>query len=78
MKITITLTRPDQTKSCDIQVSHIQKIADTLQVLKENLPMFADLSETSYIKEAESGRKIDICLTYEQAHIYSGTKLLIP
>lgn len=78
MKITITLTRPNQKRSYDIQVSHIQKIEDTLQVLKENLPMFADIAQTSYVKDAESGRKIDIHFTYEQARIYSGTKLLIP
>lgn len=78
MKITITLTRSDQKRSYDIQVPHIQKIEDTLQVLKDNLPMFADVPQVSYVEDAESGRKIDTQYTYEQAHIYSGAKLLIP
>lgn len=78
MKITITLAREGQNRDYDIQVSHIQKIEDTLQVLRDNLPAFADLAQTLYIKDMESGRRINTQLTYEQAQSYSGAKLLIP
>lgn len=78
MKITVTLTQEKTGRSCDIQVSDTQKIEDTLTVLKENLTAFGGINRTAYVKEAESGRKIDVKATYEQAHIYSGAELLLP
>lgn len=77
MKITFTLTQVDKGLSQDIQISNTQRIIDTLQVLKENLPVFADISLEERIIEADSGREINIENTYEQAHIYSGAELLI-
>ena len=77
MKITFTLTQIDKGKSFDIQVPGEQKIKDTLQVLKENLPAFMDMPEVTQIQEADSGRVIHVEETYEQAHIYSGAELLI-
>lgn len=77
MKITFTLTQVDKGTSHDIQVSNTQKIKDTLEVLKDNLPMFADIPTEVHIKEADSGREIGIEDTYEQARVYSGAELLI-
>lgn len=77
MKITFTLTRTDKGSSHDIQVSDTQKIKDTLQVLKENLPMFADIPNVLCVVEADSGRKISTEDTYEKARIYSGAELYI-
>lgn len=77
MKITFTLTQVNSGNSFDIQVSGEQRIKDTLQVLKENLPAFKELSEAPYIEEAETREKINIEETYEQAHIYSGARLCI-
>ena len=78
MKITITMTWPGKNRSYNIQVPHVQRIADTLQVLKDNMPIFADIPRIDYVKDAETGRKISIQNTYEEAHLYSGTELLIP
>lgn len=78
MKITITMTQESTGKSCDIQVSDTQKIEDTIQVIKENLGVFQKLGNMPYVKDADSGRKIDVGSTYEQAHICSGAKLLLP
>lgn len=77
MKITYTLTRPDKGVSHDIQVSDAQKVKDTMQVLAENLSVFADLPKVPCIVEAESGRKISVEDTYEEARIYSGAELYI-
>lgn len=77
MKITFTLTQVDKGLSRDIQVSNTQRIVNTLQVIKENLPVFADISLKDRITEADSGREINIEDTYEQARIYSGAELLI-
>ncbi|MBO5487262.1 MAG: hypothetical protein J5988_10125 [Eubacterium sp.] len=78
MKITITMTQESTGKSCDIQVSDTQKIEDTIQVIKENLGVFQKLGNISYVRDADSGRKIDVESTYEQTHICSGAKLLLP
>ena len=77
MKITFTLTQVDKGISYDIQADSTQKISDTLHVLKDNLPVFADISLENSVIEADSGRKIQIGDTYEQARIYSGAQLLI-
>lgn len=77
MKITFTLTRISKGTSYDIQVLDEQRIKDTLQVLKENLPMFADISDVFHVEDADSGRKISTEDTYEKAKIYSGAELLI-
>lgn len=77
MKITFTLTQVGKGISHDIQAASTQKISDTLQVLKENLPAFADITSAIKVIEADSGREIQIEDTYEQARIYSGAQLLI-
>ena len=80
MRITITLTvemgRPPRL-SYDIQAADTQKIRETLQVLKENLPALADIGDVKYVRDRENGRKIDVETTYEQAHIYSGAELIL-
>lgn len=77
MKITITITHGRTGKSYDIQVSDEQRIEETLDVLKNNLPIFSDIGDAAYIREKESGRRVTTDLTYAQAHIYSGAELLI-
>lgn len=77
MKITITLTQEKTGRSFNIQVSDTQKIEDTLIVLKENLAAFANLNDAVYVKEADSGRRIAVSSTYGQAHIYSGSELIL-
>ncbi|MDO4304898.1 MAG: hypothetical protein Q4D94_13405 [Bacillota bacterium] len=77
MKITITLELPQGGQACDIQVSNTQKIADTLQVLRDNSIMFKNLKDIKIVREKESGRKISTENTYEQVHIYSGAALIL-
>ena len=77
LKITITLTKPEQGKSYDIQVSNTQKIKDTLQVLQDNLLLFDNTDAIRTIRESGTGRWIDTEQTYEEAKVYSGAELLI-
>lgn len=75
MKLTITIKI--QQKSYDIQVSDSQKIMETLQILNDNLDFFYMDSIPEYVQEMDSGRKISTRCTYEQAHLYSGSELLL-
>lgn len=75
MKLTITIKI--QQKSYDIQVSDSQKIMETLQILNANLVFFCMDSIPEYVQEMDSGRKISTRCTYEQAHLYSGSELLL-
>lgn len=77
MKITITITMPQCAKSYDIQMEDTQKIADTLQVLQDNLRLFRCAEGIKTVRERKTGRQIDTEQTYEQAMIYSGAELLI-
>lgn len=77
MKITITLTKLNQGKSYDVQVSDAQKIIDTLQVLQDNLRLFECVETIQTVREKETGRRIMTESTYEEARIYSGAELLI-
>ena len=77
MKITFTLTQTNKGISYDIQVSHEQRIKDTLQILRENLPMFADVSDVDYVIDADSGKNLSTEDTYGTARVYSGAELLI-
>lgn len=77
MKITITITLPESAKSYDIQMEDTQKIADTLQILQENLLLFRHAERIRTVREKETGRQIDTEQTYEQAMVYSGAELLI-
>ena len=77
LKITITLTKPEQGKSYDIQVSNTQKITDTLQVLQDNLLLFDNAERIRTIRENGTGKRIDTEQTYEEAKVYSGAELII-
>ncbi len=77
MKITITLEQLQSGETCDIQVSNTQRIADTLQILKDNSIMFRNIKDVGFLREKESGRKISTESTYEQVHIYSGAELVL-
>lgn len=77
MKVTITMNLVQSNRSYDIQVSDSQKIIDTLQILKENLPMFREIGEVEQVQEKDSGRRISVQLTYAEAHLYSGSELVI-
>lgn len=77
MKIIFTLTQTKKGLSYDIQVSHTQKIKDTLRILSENLPMFANAESLLQVTEADSGRVISTENTYEEARVYSGAEILL-
>lgn len=77
MKITITITMPQNARSYDIQMEDTQKITDTLQVLQDNLLLFRHAEQIRTVREKETGRQIDTEQTYEQAMVYSGAELLI-
>lgn len=77
MKIIFTLTQIEKGVSYDIQVSHTQKIKDTLRILSENLPMPENVASLQQVKEADTGRSISTDDTYEEARIYSGAQILI-
>ncbi|MCM1040676.1 MAG: hypothetical protein NC434_15270 [Ruminococcus sp.] len=78
MKITITITMSENGRSCDIQVSDTQKIAETLLVLQENINSFKHADMIHTVREKRTGRHISTECTYEEAGIYSGTELLLP
>lgn len=78
MRITISINLQQNNETCDIQVASEQKISDTLRVLRENMSMFRNIGKVEYVRRKDSGRKIDIDNTYEQAHVYSGVMLVIP
>ena len=77
MRIIITLELENSKNACDVQVAEEQRITDTIQVLKDNLSIFKNIGEITYVREKESRRKISTELTYAQANIYSGSELVI-
>lgn len=77
MKITVTFTISKTGKSYDIRISDNQKIAETLQVLQNNIQLFQHADMVHTIREKETGRHISTECTYEEAGIYSGSELLI-
>ena len=48
-----------------------------MKILNDNLDFFCMDSIPEYVQEMDSGRKISTRCTYEQAHLYSGSELLL-
>lgn len=76
MKLTITISGED-TKKYDIQVDNRQRIITTLRVLSENMGEFAKFARTEWVSLKESGRRIPIDKTYEDAGVYTGAWLVV-
>ena len=64
-------------ESYDIQMDSGQRIKTTLKVLKENMPQLIHTLDHIEMREKQSGRKIDMNQTYEEAKIYTGFELII-
>lgn len=77
MNIIITIQMNEANQKLNIQVSDKQCIKDTLIVLEENLHVLRDAANISIVQDMDSGRRINTETTYEQAHIYSGCRLLV-
>lgn len=78
MKIIVTIINCETNQSYDIQVDNKQKMQTTFRVLKENMPqIFYQIEETGTVQSFRSKRRLFLQHTYEEAHIYSGDKLLI-
>lgn len=78
MLITVTLILMKSKAEIDIQVNPQQKIIDTLKIVKENqiLPM-PDLEEEIKVRSDRRRTYINPELTYEQASIYTGDRMMI-
>ena len=75
MRIKITMCRHE--KEINIQMDSEQRIKTTLKVLSENIQGLDSFDNIKEIRLKESGRRVDVECTYEEAQIYTGTELLI-
>lgn len=77
MKITITMEALSTGKTMDIQIEQSQRIKTTLRVLTENKKDFLPRYSNSVVRLKDSGRRISIEQTYEEASIYTGAQLVL-
>ncbi|MGI6050899.1 MAG: hypothetical protein ACOYA9_00265 [Bilifractor sp.] len=78
MKITITVRNKNTRKSYDIALDNRQKIATTIQVLRECLPRAMEgIGEKYEIRSERTGRRLSAEDTYERQQIFTGDALLV-
>lgn len=78
MKITITIKNGKSGEAHDISLDNRQKIATTLQILRENLPGFMKgTEETCQIQSERTSRHLNTEATYEESNIYTGDVLVL-
>lgn len=78
MKITLTIINQATNHRFDIQMDNRQKISTTLDVLNENMPGFLlNQDHESSIWSERNRSIVDQMMTYEEASIFSGDKLIL-
>lgn len=78
MKITITIKNELSEKTYDISLDNQQKVATTLQVMRENLPeSLQGIGDNPEIQSERTSRHLRVDTTYEESHIYTGDVLII-
>lgn len=77
MKILITITNPTNNVGYDIQIDNKQKISTTLKECSENLAGLEFADRCKKIRLWDGGRLIPVEKTYDEAQIYSGSKIIV-
>jgi hypothetical protein len=75
MKITVTINT-EQDKILDIQVDSEQRIKTTLRIIAEQVEEFRSILHIKEVQIKESGRRVGVHATYEEAQIYTGAQLV--
>ncbi len=78
MKITITIRNNASGKEFDLSLDNKQKLGTTVRVLRENYPGAMDgISAHFQLQSERSRRHLSEENTYEEAHVYSGDRILV-
>ena len=78
MKITLTIRNNAVGREYDVSLDNKQTLETTIRVLKENYPGAMDgIGDRYQLQSERSRRHLEAEKTYEEAHIYSGDRILV-